>query len=150
MLKLKTKYSQTGDTIVEVLLCIAVLGLALGTGYALTNRSFTYGLSSAERAQAQAIAQGQVELIKNAYINKVANEEPTQFNDYLSAPSSFCIDTSTGNRKATDSGCKTGLFTTAITSNNTPTNSVFTIVVSWDKTRGSSPNQTTLYYKPGN
>lgn len=146
--------SQRGDTIVEVMICIAVIGLALGTGYALTNRSFKYGLSAAERSQAQAIAQGQAEFIKNASLEGTSTA-------YTSQTENFCIydgNSTAGN----DSGLAVGsaqtgsnvcqnfdgsIYTVRI--NYSSSTRVFTIKTLWDSSTSSSGNQTTLYYKLG-
>lgn len=150
---LKIKKPQNGDTLVEVMICIAVIGLALGTGYALTNRSFKYGLSAAERSQAQAIAQGQAEFIKNAALSGT----PDQYTS--GGAGNFCIydgngdgggSMSVGSIQTSPNVCQNfngSIYTVRI--NYAPGTQVFTIKTLWDSTTSSSTNQTTLYYKLG-
>lgn len=54
-----------GDTIVEVLISIAVLGLILSVSYALANRDTQYVQQSQERAEAQKISEQQLELLRD-------------------------------------------------------------------------------------
>ena len=66
-MRLKTrKFGQHGDTIVEVMVSITVMALALGAAYALSNRSFHTAQNTEERTEALAIAEGQIEFLRNA------------------------------------------------------------------------------------
>lgn len=78
---------QRGDTIVEVLIAIAVISSVLGTAYAITNRSVQTNQSSAERSVATKVAESQLELLKS--FTKAGNNV---------ASNRFCmyIDTATG------------------------------------------------------
>src|SRR3990167_9602950 len=57
---------EAGDTIIEVLLSIAILGLVLAGAYALANRNLSSGVSAGWRDQALTSAQSQIEHIINA------------------------------------------------------------------------------------
>jgi prepilin-type N-terminal cleavage/methylation domain-containing protein len=52
---------QNGDTIVEVLIAIAIISMVLATGYAITNRNLALTQDTQEQSQAQEILQHQVE-----------------------------------------------------------------------------------------
>lgn len=56
--------SENGDTILEVLLSVAVLSLILSTTFALANRSTQANRQAAERGEASRIAQSQMEKLK--------------------------------------------------------------------------------------
>lgn len=56
--------SQTGDTIVEVLLAIAVLSSALGIAYAISGRAQNTVQTDQERYQAQLMANSQADSLK--------------------------------------------------------------------------------------
>lgn len=58
------KLDQTGDTIVEVLIVLAVLGLALSISYATANRSLLNARQGEETAQATRYAQSQIEALR--------------------------------------------------------------------------------------
>lgn len=68
------RLSQRGDTIVEVLICLAVFGAMLTAAYALTNRNQAISQSSQERSQAVKVADSQLELLR-AYTDD--NKLPT-------------------------------------------------------------------------
>ena len=148
----KFSLNQTGDTIVEVVICIAVIGLALSTGYGLTNRSFKYGLASAERSQAQALAQGQTEFIKSYALDGNVSK-------YTAMTEDFCIYdgniqnpniTLIGNPVTDPTLCQGfdgSIFNIAV--NYDSTSRVFKVTATWDGTTSANQNQTTLYYKLG-
>ncbi len=60
------KLNQAGDTIVEVLIVTAVLGLVLAGSYAIASRSLKGMRASQERGEALKLAEGQIESIKTA------------------------------------------------------------------------------------
>lgn len=60
---------QRGDTIVEVLLAMAVVGMVLGVAFGIANRSVAVGRSAQERSEALKYAETQVELIKEYVAN---------------------------------------------------------------------------------
>lgn len=66
MLKIKAK-TQVGDTIVEVLIAIAVAAFAIGTSYAIANRSLQQAITARERNQAVNIIQSQIAALKIRY-----------------------------------------------------------------------------------
>ncbi|MEO5627687.1 MAG: hypothetical protein ABIQ89_02260 [Candidatus Saccharimonadales bacterium] len=76
--------SQTGDTIVEVLIVIIVLGVVVSAGYRTAIRSLQSIQLSQEKTYALKLAEGQLESIKAK-----ATQDPT----ILSA-SGYCLDSS--------------------------------------------------------
>lgn len=77
--------AERGDTIVEVLIAIAVVSLILGGAYVTTNRSLLATRSAQERSIALKLAESQIERIKV----KIATA-PTQLFG-ATAPTRFCI-----------------------------------------------------------
>ncbi len=55
---------QSGDTIVEVMIVLAVLGLAIGISYATANRSLLNARQAQEASLATEVVQSQVELLQ--------------------------------------------------------------------------------------
>jgi prepilin-type N-terminal cleavage/methylation domain-containing protein len=55
---------QRGDTIVEVLISMAVISLILAAGYAITNRNVATTQDSQERSQAQQLVKQQAEQLR--------------------------------------------------------------------------------------
>lgn len=60
------KLHQTGDTIVEVLIAIAIVGTVLAGAFASSNRSLQSNSRSQERAEALRVAEQQLELLQSA------------------------------------------------------------------------------------
>jgi len=58
------KKFEHGDTIVEVMLALAVIGLVLGLSYATANRALRTGRFAQEQTEAVKLAEGQIERLK--------------------------------------------------------------------------------------
>lgn len=88
--------SKTGDTIIEVLLTMAVLGIVLAGAYAATTRSLNNIYRAQERVEALKLVEGQLEVLdllgKSTKPADVAS--PTNI---FGATHVFCIDTSNNN-----------------------------------------------------
>lgn len=88
--------SERGDTIVEVLLCLAILGLALSISYATANRALLIARNAEEHSEALQYLNSQVELARaDASDASLYNEGST-----------FCMDNTTG--KPVVPGCSVG------------------------------------------
>lgn len=79
---------ERGDTIVEVLIAMAVVSMILGGAYAAVNRSSIYTRTAQERGEALQLLQGQVERLKSASTASIF--------DSTTAANPFCIDDSNG------------------------------------------------------
>lgn len=88
----KALLNQAGDTIVEVMIVLSILGLAMGTAYATANRSLLNARQAQESSIATGIAQSQIEQIR-----QLAGEPESSPNNVFmdTAPYRFCI-TETG------------------------------------------------------
>ena len=73
--------NQTGDTIVEVLLAIAVVSSVLGGAYVAANRSLNTNRAAQERTEAAKLVESQIERLK------VATSNAAIFNDNV-----YCLD----------------------------------------------------------
>ena len=62
-------HRQSGDTIVEVLIAMAVMGLVLSASFAVANKSLSVGRSAQERTEALKITETQIELLRSASNN---------------------------------------------------------------------------------
>lgn len=106
MLKPKTTLlshkSCRGDTIVEVLIAIAVAAFAIGTAYAIANKSLQRAITARERNQALNLIQNQISDLKTRYKFVYKSNDPGPFNQDFAAetapppyPSSgrhFCLN----------------------------------------------------------
>ena len=78
---------QRGDTLVEVMISIAIVSLILGGAYVTTNRSLQATRAAQERAIALKLAEAQLERLKNLMSTNAAA--------VMAAPSPFCISYTT-------------------------------------------------------
>lgn len=102
MLKLK-RLSESGDTIVEVLLAMSILTLILFTSWGLVNRSTQLSLAARQRVDMVNQLKEQAEILKSKFAETGSSKDVT---DYLAKPeggsvnnsgaqyndTSFCID----------------------------------------------------------
>lgn len=89
----KIMRKQRGDTIIEVLLALSVIGLVLGSSYAISNRSLQIGREAQERTEALKQVETQLERLRAVS----ATVDTTGTNPLISFPaatSAFCIDDS--------------------------------------------------------
>jgi len=135
----KHVFNQKGETIVEVLIAIALLGFALGSGFAIANKSKNTMQASQERYQAQLVANGQADSLKK-YLSDPAKRATmdTRPVNYLfclySASGSLALEPISG---ALPSNCRTGLnnlYEVRVTkkSMSAPNPDTYFIQVKWD------------------
>jgi prepilin-type N-terminal cleavage/methylation domain-containing protein len=129
--------TQRGDTIIEVLISMTILGVVLATAYISTDRSLQYGINSQMRDQAVLIGQQQVELLKNAdSAGKVA--------DFHTAE--FCINPDRTLRPvdSTTHTCSVGQYEVVDKWSGDP-KKTFSVIVNWQNQNHT--NQITLLFK---
>ncbi|HEX7633092.1 MAG TPA: prepilin-type N-terminal cleavage/methylation domain-containing protein [Candidatus Saccharimonadales bacterium] len=154
MLRLKRR-NQRGDTIVEVMIVLAVLGSAIGISYATANRSLLNARQAQESARATVIAQSQVEELRAlAPISDSHND-----NYIYSSALPFCLNrNNSGNVVRFDSAivypdnCKYDQTTdfeydVKITYDNTSGDDKFTISVVYADILGEGQDSVTLTYR---
>lgn len=88
-MKLHRFNSQRGDTIVEVLISIAIISSVMAGAFVAANRSLDQARQSQERSEASEILKAQTELLK------VAIKDPTKRISDTTTPSRFCLDSTT-------------------------------------------------------
>ncbi len=137
-----------GDTIVEVLISIAIISLVLTISYSLSNRSSQYIQQSQERGEAQKISEQQLELLRN-YLQPTTDWEGSHykcFDDGTPAsgipPKPTTLATKC-NKGTKDNG--QGRYKTAIVYDTTT--NTYTVTTTWSSLT-SAPQQTlALSYK---
>ncbi|MCA9334189.1 hypothetical protein KC963_04025 [Candidatus Saccharibacteria bacterium] len=157
----RTRLTQVGDTIIEVMIAVAVLGTVIGGVYSVASRSLRSARQSQERSEALKYTESQIEQLK-----KLAIDNPAVFN----ANRVFCIDGTTvvqfgetsippladddfgvypDGGQAGGSCIKDGLYHVAIQA--TPTGggngngAFFTVVTRWDRFGGGRDEVKMLY-----
>ncbi len=146
------KLTQAGDTIVEVLIALAIIGVTLGSSYGLAHKSQQAGRYAQERTEAQKLAEGQFEKLKSL--------APDSTKNIFDASHVFCIDP-TLNRKdfanappdnltADDfstypAECKSSIYNIAV-KNVSTTNDQFRVTVRWDRL-GGGKDEVSMQYR---
>jgi len=145
MKRLKISLYSRGDTIIEVLLSIAILGLVLAGAYALANRNLSSGVSAGWRDQALTSAQSQIEHIINAQ-----NTGGSALDKYKNFTGDFCILQSGEPKNKDDNECKNYDGKQYVLAVHYASN-VFTVTAQWTPAVAASyQDQLKLYYKlPG-
>jgi type II secretory pathway pseudopilin PulG len=91
--------SNAGDTIVEVLLSIAIVGSVIAGAYALASRSLAEGVSASEHSQAIKLAEAQIEALKSRQRDALTQTKywddnfKITTNPIPAAKNNFCLDT---------------------------------------------------------
>lgn len=80
---------QRGDTIVEVLLAVAILGLVIALGYSIASLGLRTTRQAQEHAEALKIAEGQLERLKARAL------DPAASGDVFSQAGGFCLGADT-------------------------------------------------------
>ena len=81
---------QQGDTLIEVLLSIAIISLVLAVSYAISTRALQQGVQAREHTEAMYLLQGQVETLKF----REQNSTEAIFKAFEdTANNNFCLDT---------------------------------------------------------
>lgn len=83
------RLNSTGDTIVEVLIVLAVLGLAMSIAYATANHGLQQSRNAQEHSEALGILNSQIEILRTVYSKQASNILPP------SNGTAFCLAPST-------------------------------------------------------
>lgn len=141
---------QRGDTIVEVLIAIAVVSMILGGAYVTTNRSLLATRAAEERGNALKLAESQVEQIKG-----LAKTDPDRVFG-ATTPLPFCISLSSGLPVAASSAaCRVNAAGSPTTNQPVYNLSItrasdgntFTVTNRWASARGDTNDQVRLIYR---
>lgn len=148
---------QRGDTIVEVLLALAVLGAVLGGAYVISNRNIITNRMSQERLEATKLAEAQLEKIKSE-----ASRENSSFFDSFVTRNNFCFSSPNATATSSGSSCRlnaSGNITTEDPSyhvnitTSPPVGSrpqparLFNVTVEWTNAKGSGEDRLNLLYE---
>jgi len=154
---LKLRMGQAGDTIVEVIIVLAVLGLAISISYATASRSLEATRQAEENSQATAILQSQIETLR-AFVAL------TDAAHNIFQSSAYCIDSSgtvTTNTTMTSADVTSGATSTYsqyaggcvykslyhIAIGYDSGSDVFTARATWDDVSGKGIDTATLVYR---
>jgi type II secretory pathway pseudopilin PulG len=143
---LPTHQKQRGDTIVEVIISIAVISSVLVGAFYLTNRSTRAVRDSEEHSQALQLLQGQVEQLRAIAPDKKWGD----------LPANFCFTgdgTITTLSNSTAYGCTASdYYSFVVTRPSSPPpagkTGLFTLKVQWDSILSNKGNESLVYKVP--
>lgn len=126
---------ERGDTIVEVLIAIAIVSLVLASGYAITNKNVAAIQEAQEQSYGQKLVQQQVEYLRD---NPVLATAPGCFTGPITYGTGASCDRTNGG----------AVYNMKITPAATPPpGATFAITATWDTLTGSTAH-ITVYYRP--
>lgn len=128
--------NQVGDTIVEVMMALAVAGLVIGSSYAVARQSLQMGRQAQERVEALKFIEAQIEQFKTVA-------------DKTNLPEPFCIDNSQQpvSSPDTDPQClKSGRYRLSASLTDPPSNT-YTFGARWDRIGGGGQEQLDITYR---
>jgi len=154
-MKKLVRLKNRGDTIVEVMVVLAVLGLALSITYASANRSLQAIRAAQESSFATQLLDSQVE-----YLRTMSANVNTTDTNYIFTSNTFCINQSGNVVQDTDATHTTYVAACNVDSGNgipyavsivydgsNTAEDTFTAKVSWDNVRGIGTDSVTLRYR---
>lgn len=155
------KLNQVGDTILEVLISVAVLSLILTTSFVLANRSTQYNRQAAERGEASKLAQAQLEDLKSFLDNDTTTlpASPNYFclqEDSTNTVSGFKVITLSASGNIDDPTLSNGFFTQGNMSNCQngfyykfiqKAGNTFTVYMRWPAVTGNGVDKINLVHK---
>lgn len=131
---------QNGDTIVEVLIVIAIISLVLGGAFASSRSSLVATQQSHERGEAVKFLEQQLELLKAA----AEGNDTHIFDPSLTTP--FCLDLTL---TVVTPGCRFGdneRYTVTLQRLD-PATRTFRGTATWEKAGGGTDDSMNIYYK---
>lgn len=147
MLITRRRDAERGDTLVEVLIAIAVISLILGGAFVMTNRSLLGTRDAQERVNATKLVEGQIEQIKNL----AATDSDVLFG--AGVPATYCITAAGAVVTSSNGACTVdvgGQPTTAEPQFHlqvTRSGNTFTILNTWTSVRGDVQNNVEMKYR---
>lgn len=134
------RLSNRGDTLIEVLLAIAIVSFILVAAYVTANKNTAINQDTQERSQALQLATSQLEFLHNADIG--SNNCFDISGNPVGTPGNNtpCIVKADGTPASSDDLA----YTIAITSSG----ATYRVDVSWDSLASQGQSNVTLYYQP--
>ena len=130
-----------GESIVEVLMVVVILGSALTTAFVITNKATNTNRGSLERSEATSFAQSQLEQLHAILAG------PPKPADLNTLHGDFCV-TDTGDLQAVSAPANPGVHCTASNRYKTYTSyaaDIYTTNVTWDAPGGGQSSVNLIY-----
>lgn len=136
---------QSGDTIVEVMIAMAVISLVLVAAYITTTRNITRVEDTQEHSQALQLAQSQIELLRDTSLGSGNSCFTSAGVAKAAGPSGNDPCTVASNDVQAVAGTEPAY---AIRITPPLTGTTYKIDIAWDSNIANTKNHVTLYYQP--
>lgn len=146
------RLNQAGDTIVEVLVVVAVISLVLVVSFTTSNRSLKSIQDAQEHGVAQELVTSQIEELRT-----LAASTTDSNHNVFTYPSGFCVTAALDLSAASTAACKVdsgGHATTdqpqyniQVTRSSCGSGCLFTVQTTWPSIIDGSTNNVTMYYR---
>jgi len=139
----RTAVNQAGDTIIEVMLAVAVVGMVVGASYSIATKALRTGRFAQEQTEALKLSETQLEKLKyKASLYRAGESTTGTIFDTASAEQNFCLDDDLTFTKITTANslynarCSgvSGLYTMLVTYDGVD---LYESSVSWDAPTGN-------------
>lgn len=134
MNKLSLRITQTGDTLVEVMLAMAIVASVLGAAYGTASRSLRTGRAAQERTEALRHVESQIEQLKS--LAKVGTP--------FAQTTPFCLNTTNAVRPITNPECTRDQLYRLSINYSAAADDTFTVKASWERAGVSNTNPDTV------
>jgi type II secretory pathway pseudopilin PulG len=150
------KLNQIGDTIVEVMLAVAILAMTIGVAYAVVNRSIKRAQQAQERTQATKLVEGQIDKLKYLSESAIAEDQAEFIKAIDTSRGSQCISTKTTNDVTVIEAIQiSGPFGSDCTQENIfkisylydGNDKIFTVNANWDSLVSDASENVTMEYR---
>lgn len=144
-LKKLMRLNHRGDSIVEVLISIAIISLVVASAFALTNRNTSSMQASKEHVQGQKMVERQIELLrqeadKNAVVGGCFDSSGDK------KTGADCVVMADGQK--TPDNYSGASYTLSITKTSNPSSpNIFVVSAKWERLGGGT-GEVTMYYVP--
>jgi Tfp pilus assembly protein PilV len=135
----RVEYNQVGDTIVEVMLAVTIVGMVIAASYSIASRALNAGRYAQEQTEALKLAETQVEKLKfKASQFREGDTVAGTIYDSSVSGREFCIDDTASLNKVLKSDvsyagqCASGLYTSLVSYDPTSGVDLYKVTVSWD------------------
>ena len=140
---------QRGDTLIEVMLATAMIGMVIGASYASASRALRTGRFAQEQTEALKVAESQIEKLKYVASLGLGADPVTQnIFDASAGNTTFCIDDAFHKQSPTNAACRSisGLYDQVITYSGDATDT-FTVEVLWTQQGSSNQGSVKIAYR---
>ena len=153
------KLNQAGDTLVEVMLSVAIIGLVIGASYATSSRALRTGRYAQEQTEALKQAESQIEKLKYIAGKGLASTNPNYI--FKNPSGTFCISDAPYTKvRSTDANyaatCKglgnSALYSAAITYTAVPAapdsgTDLFKVNITWQRESNAGTGTVQISYR---